>query len=162
MSASNTQVGGDHYAKLAIQPMKFAMANNWDACAYGILKYVTRHQDKNGQTDIGKALHLVALRQELLAGVHWRPEQVMPVITMGEYLSQNRIAVHEAAALNALQYWVYSGSQRKRHELLIALGILHNRYNQGGYDLQKQASTQKPAGWCADCFKDAQYPAAKL
>lgn len=37
MSALETQVGGDHYKKLAIHPLEYSMANNLDACQHTII-----------------------------------------------------------------------------------------------------------------------------
>lgn len=59
MSALETQVGGDHYKKLAIQPMQYSMANGLDACQHTIIKYVTRFRDKNGIQDLEKAKHVI-------------------------------------------------------------------------------------------------------
>ena len=59
MSALDTQVGGSHYSKLAIQPMQYSMANNLDACQHTIVKYVTRFRDKGGIADLEKARHVI-------------------------------------------------------------------------------------------------------
>lgn len=59
LSALSTQVGGDHYSKLPIQPMEYSMANNLDACQHTIIKYVTRFRDKNGIEDLQKAKHVI-------------------------------------------------------------------------------------------------------
>jgi hypothetical protein len=56
-SALSIQVGGDHYKKLAIQPMEYSMANKLDACQHTIVKYVTRFRDKGGLADLQKARH---------------------------------------------------------------------------------------------------------
>lgn len=58
-NALNTQVGGNHYTKLKIQPMEYSMANNLDACQHTIIKYVTRFRDKNGIEDLEKAKHVI-------------------------------------------------------------------------------------------------------
>ena len=55
----STQVGGNHYTKLAIQPMQYSMANNLDALQHTIIKYVTRFRDKNGIEDLEKAKHCI-------------------------------------------------------------------------------------------------------
>lgn len=34
MKASETQIGGNHYKKLAIQPIEYSMANRLDATLY--------------------------------------------------------------------------------------------------------------------------------
>lgn len=50
------QVGGDHY-DLSIQPIEFIMKNGLGYCEGNIIKYISRHQDKNGAEDIHKAIH---------------------------------------------------------------------------------------------------------
>lgn len=59
MSALDTQVDGDHYKKLAIQPMEYSMNNKLDACQHTIIKYVTRFRDKGGIKDLEKARHVL-------------------------------------------------------------------------------------------------------
>ena len=59
--ASATQVGGDHYTKLPIQPMEYSMANKLDACQHTVVKYITRFRDKHGLQDLLKAKHTIDL-----------------------------------------------------------------------------------------------------
>ncbi len=61
MSVEKTQVGGDHYTKLAIQPMRYSMENGLDACQHTIIKYVTRFRDKGGIDDLRKAKQSIDL-----------------------------------------------------------------------------------------------------
>jgi hypothetical protein len=56
-----TQVGGDHYKKLAIQPIEYAMKNGLDGCQHNVVKYVTRFRDKGGLADLEKAKHYLDL-----------------------------------------------------------------------------------------------------
>lgn len=56
---SQTQVGGNHYTKLKIQPMEYSMANGLDALQHTIVKYVTRFRDKAGLEDLKKARHCI-------------------------------------------------------------------------------------------------------
>lgn len=58
-SPLSTQIGGDHYTKLPIQPMQYSMANNLDALQHTIIKYVTRFRDKAGIEDLEKAKHCI-------------------------------------------------------------------------------------------------------
>ena len=60
-NAWNTQIGGDHYKKLAIQPMEYALQNKLDYAQANVVKYVTRHADKNGKQDLLKAIHNIEL-----------------------------------------------------------------------------------------------------
>ena len=50
------QVGGAHY-QLNIQPIEYIMMNNLGYCEGNVVKYVTRHNNKNGAEDIRKAIH---------------------------------------------------------------------------------------------------------
>ena len=59
VSAAGTQVGGNHYTKLAIQPMRYSMENGLDALQHTVIKYVTRFRDKNGIEDLEKAKHCI-------------------------------------------------------------------------------------------------------
>ena len=65
MSALNIQEGGDHYKKLKIQPIEFIDANGLDFLQGNVVKYITRHKDKNGAADVRKALHYCQLILEL-------------------------------------------------------------------------------------------------
>jgi len=51
------QVGGDHYTKLAIQPIVYCIANKLGFVEGAVVKYVTRWQDKGGVEDLKKARH---------------------------------------------------------------------------------------------------------
>ena len=68
-SAYDKQEGGDHYKKLAIQPMQYALANKLDYAQANVVKYVTRHADKNGKEDLLKAIHNIELMIE-----HYYPD----------------------------------------------------------------------------------------
>ena len=55
------QVGGDHYKKLAIQPVELIVNLHLDYFIGNVVKYVTRHRFKNGIEDIKKAIHYCEL-----------------------------------------------------------------------------------------------------
>ena len=57
MKALETQIGGNHYKDMAIQPLEFIMANNLPYCEANIIKYVCRYKSKNGIQDLLKARH---------------------------------------------------------------------------------------------------------
>lgn len=80
-NALETQVGGDHYTKLAIQPMQYSMANGLNALQHTIVKYVTRYKDKGGIEDLRKAAHCVELLIQFeMDEAHkrdgWTPEEI--------------------------------------------------------------------------------------
>ena len=64
MSAEYKQIGGEHYSKLAIQPMRYSMENGLDACQHTIIKYITRFRDKGGIADLDKAIHCIELLKQ--------------------------------------------------------------------------------------------------
>ena len=53
-----TQIGGNHYTDMAIQPLTFAMANKLDACQTKIVKYTCRKKG-NRLEDLEKARHVL-------------------------------------------------------------------------------------------------------
>lgn len=63
-SELNTQIGGDHYAKCAIQPIDYIMANGLDYLQGNVIKYVTRYKNKNGVEDLEKAAHYLRIMIE--------------------------------------------------------------------------------------------------
>tara|TARA_Y100000289_G_scaffold63918_1_gene75038 strand:- start:241 stop:495 length:255 start_codon:yes stop_codon:yes gene_type:complete len=55
------QIAGSHYQKYKIQPSKFVVENKLlypEGCA---IKYIIRHQDKNGKEDLMKAIHFIEM-----------------------------------------------------------------------------------------------------
>ena len=65
MSALSTQVSGDHYKSLTIQPIEYIHANSIPFAEGSVIKYVTRWRDKGGLADLEKAKHFLELLIEL-------------------------------------------------------------------------------------------------
>lgn len=61
MNALDTQVSGSHYKDLAIQPVEFIHKNKIDYLSGNVIKYITRHKNKNGAEDVRKAIHYCQL-----------------------------------------------------------------------------------------------------
>lgn len=65
-SAANTiQIGGSHYKAKPIQPWDYIAANNLGYFEGNVVKYVSRHREKNGVTDLLKAKHYLEKLIEL-------------------------------------------------------------------------------------------------
>ena len=65
-SELSKQVGGDHYSKLAIQPVEYINANNLTYLQGNVIKYVTRYKDKGSALqDLQKARHYIDMLIEL-------------------------------------------------------------------------------------------------
>jgi hypothetical protein len=65
LSALDKQVSGNHYKDKGIQPIVYIHANDLGFCEGNVIKYVTRHKEKNGAADIRKAIHYLELLLEL-------------------------------------------------------------------------------------------------
>ena len=63
-AALDVQIGGNHYKDYAIQPIEFFMANNLTYEVCSVIKYVMRHQNKNGREDLEKAKHTIDIMIE--------------------------------------------------------------------------------------------------
>lgn len=57
MDGLDLQIGGNHYKKMAIQPVQFIVENNIPWIEGNIIKYICRHETKNGLEDLKKAQH---------------------------------------------------------------------------------------------------------
>lgn len=60
-----TQIGGDHYKDMAIQPVEYAHANGLGFIEGAVVKYVSRWRTKGGIEDIKKARHFLDLLIQL-------------------------------------------------------------------------------------------------
>jgi hypothetical protein len=61
MSALEVQIAGAHYKAMKIQPVEYIVENNIPYCEANVIKYVSRHREKNGAQDIRKAIHYLQL-----------------------------------------------------------------------------------------------------
>ena len=55
----DTQVGGDHYSKMKIQPSEFINKNEMLFAEGNAIKYICRHINKGGKQDLEKAKHYI-------------------------------------------------------------------------------------------------------
>ena len=64
MESLKTQIGGDHYKTMAIQPVEYIIANQLGFVEGAVVKYVSRWRAKNGVDDLRKARHLLDIMIE--------------------------------------------------------------------------------------------------
>jgi hypothetical protein len=57
MKALETQIGGDYYRTMAIQPTEYIVRNKLNFPEGCVVKYVSRHRLKGGKQDLEKAIH---------------------------------------------------------------------------------------------------------
>jgi hypothetical protein len=95
MTQRNNQVGGDHYAKQAIDPFTFAMANRWDPMMASILKYLSRYPDKGTPAqDLRKAAHIARYRCEFDEN-----RETLSSVLMSAYIDCNQFDAARAELL---------------------------------------------------------------
>ena len=61
LKALEKQVGGNHYKDFKIMPIEYITQNKLDFCEGNIVKYISRHEKKNGAEDIRKVIHYAEL-----------------------------------------------------------------------------------------------------
>lgn len=123
MRALDTQVGGDHYKNMAIQPVAFIQALQMGFCEGNVVKYLARWRLKNGPEDLGKAGHYLELLWENknYQGVFYasreRGRRQWPLsidaIPLDLFLAENAIVGDEATIISHLFWWNKTG--RKCH-----------------------------------------------
>ena len=96
------QIGGTHYTKCGIMPTTYIRANNLDFFEGNIVKYITRHKDKNGAEDIRKVIHYAEMILEDVYGykngeppIGLRLDTVEPVLASEVKVRQPRFTVSE-------------------------------------------------------------------
>ena len=77
-----SQEGGGHYKNRGIQPIEYSEANKLGACQHSIVKYITRHEDKNGIEDLSKIIHFTLLEAYFKYGVEGSEELKQRVIKL--------------------------------------------------------------------------------
>ena len=92
MKSLEKQVGGNHYKKFKIQPIEFILANNLGFVEGNVIKYICRHEFKNGIEDIEKVKHYCDLlidhlkKQETSVKLNNEPVQPARSLYDGECL----------------------------------------------------------------------------
>ena len=71
----DTQVGGNHYKNLAIQPVEYIFKNNIGYFEGCVIKYVTRWKSKGGVQDLDDDISLEASELALEAAL-WQDRLV--------------------------------------------------------------------------------------
>ena len=56
-----TQVAGNHYSSMKIQPVEYSHANGLGFIEGNVVKYISRYKSKNGREDLEKIKHCIDL-----------------------------------------------------------------------------------------------------
>ena len=62
------QQSGNHYKNGEIQPIEYSERNNLSMCQGNIVKYISRHKEKNGVDDLAKVVHYTLLEALFVYG----------------------------------------------------------------------------------------------
>lgn len=65
MDSLKNQVGGSHYKNKKMQPIQLIVGAKCDFIQGNIIKYISRHEEKNGKEDIQKAIQYAQLALDL-------------------------------------------------------------------------------------------------
>lgn len=68
------QQSGNHYKNGKIQPIEYSERNNLSMCQGNIVKYITRHKEKNGIDDLAKVVHYALLEALFVYGEYGATE----------------------------------------------------------------------------------------
>lgn len=117
MTALEQQIAGNHYKRLAIQPVEFTMSNQMQFCEGNVIKYVTRWRDKGGMKDLRKAAHFIDFILENEPYRHQftvhRPLYIigeqMGAISAEHYILSNGIENPAAGVIRYIWLWNISG-----------------------------------------------------
>ena len=58
----------EHYARFKIEPVRFCMENKLDPFQFNVIKYICRHDSKNGIEDIDKVIRYATMYRKFLLG----------------------------------------------------------------------------------------------
>lgn len=99
--ALDVQIGGQHYTRMAIQPMEFSMRHGLNACQHTAIKYLGRYLYKsNPVEDLQKALHCCQLGIELKSpSQDVVPDEYAAADTALDYAYQNNLSIEVAMAI---------------------------------------------------------------
>jgi len=90
----DTQVGGDHYSKMKIQPAEFVNKNKMLFAEGNAIKYICRHINKGGKQDLEKAKHYIDMIIERDYGDENQKSQVFtPSVDSGVDITYEGLSV---------------------------------------------------------------------
>lgn len=113
-NARRTQVGGNHYVGMSVQPLTFAYANRYDPILFAAMKYLLRHRAKNGAQDLDKAAHCCFLRAEHIAELGEFPEP-LNAIPVQQVIFANKIPAPDRDVLMSLDAWSRESASVEAH-----------------------------------------------
>lgn len=126
-SALDTQVGGDHYTSMVIQPVDYIHANRIPFIEGNVIKYISRWRSKNGVADLEKARHFIDILIEKEAGeqtvaagmLNWSPTEVVLLMQV--------VAQYELSLLSQIRQGVDRDTEAKMRSEIPVLAHIMNK-----------------------------------
>ncbi|MBQ0111559.1 MAG: DUF3310 domain-containing protein [Bacteroidales bacterium] len=78
----DVQEGGSHYKQRGIQPIEYTEANKLNFQQGNVVKYITRHKEKNGVEDLGKVVHYALLEAYFTYGIEGSTKLKQKILKM--------------------------------------------------------------------------------
>ena len=89
----DTQVGGDHYSKMKIQPSEFINKNEMLFAEGNAIKYICRHSSKGKKQDLEKAKHYIDMIIERDYGDETEKSKVFAGVSIKDPVDSDDIKV---------------------------------------------------------------------
>lgn len=137
MTALATQVGGDHYKKMPIQPVVFCEVNDLNTCQANIIKYVCRFADKDGARDLKKAIHYCDLLIDISKsqGLDWERLDITArrqgwnvLIPLTDFITVNQLPYAVAEVLTLI--CIMPNPARVKTARAVLVGMLNKHYGE--------------------------------
>lgn len=107
MDSLKRQEGGNHYKGLKIQPVEYIHGNNIPFIEGCIIKYVSRHREKNKLEDLKKAKHFL----DILIDLEYKQENAMS--EFAKVNDQYFTAPQSEFGIRAMNKIIYEGKPKK-------------------------------------------------
>jgi hypothetical protein len=137
VSALDSQIGGDHYKSMKIQPIEFIVKNGLPFIEGNIVKYLCRWRVKGGIKDLQKVSHYLDILHEL----GYYGQFYYDYEHLDEFLTQNNLPKEESKTIRILLgQEMYKNTATERYEAckkLIEELIAEHTRELNSYDVLK-------------------------
>lgn len=126
-SALDTQVDGDHYTSMVIQPVDYIHANRIPFIEGNVIKYISRWRNKNGPVDLEKARHFIDILIEKEAGKQPPDHHPIGWLSTEVALLTQIVAQYELSLLIQIRHGVDEDTESKMRGELPMLAHIMNK-----------------------------------
>jgi hypothetical protein len=129
--ANDRQEGGDHYKKVDYQHWDWSVDHNIGCLEYAISKYICRWRDKNGISDVEKALHYSEkLYEVVMDGKYRRHDRSDPsCIGPDRFRTTQQIAELHDLSTEELAVCFLCVDWKSEHDIKLMMRLIHRIIN---------------------------------